>query len=99
MIRHASEAVTAKAIPPLAIAMIESPFRGLLVTPVSATSLAHPCEPPTGETAIALTAITAGTDKKLGAASDIAANSWSETVVRHAPSPGGTGQWLAFVSG
>jgi hypothetical protein len=70
------------AIPPLAIAVIEPPFRALLVTAVGATSLAEPCVPATGETAIALAVITAGTQEEQGVAFGVPANPWSEAIVR-----------------
>ncbi len=69
-------------VPSLAIAMIEPPFDALLVTAVGTTSLAEPCVPATGETAIVLAAITAGTQEEQGAAFAIPANPSSEAIVR-----------------
>ena len=62
--------------------MVEPPFRALLVTTVGATTLAKPCVPATGETAIALAAITTGTQEKQGAAFAVPTNPRSEAVVR-----------------
>jgi hypothetical protein len=70
------------AIPPLAIAVIEPPFRALLVTAVGATSLTKACVLATGETAIALAVITAGTQEEQGTALAVPANLWSEAIVR-----------------
>jgi len=81
MIRHARLDVTA-AIPPLAIAMIESAFGALLVAAVGATSLVQPRVPATNETAIALAAVAARTQEELGAAFAVPANPWSEAIVR-----------------
>ena len=81
MIRHVGFELPA-AIPPLAIAMVEPPFGALLVTTVGATSLAEPCVPATGETTIALAAITAPTQEEQGAALAVPANPRSEAIVR-----------------
>jgi len=66
--------------------MVEPPFRALLVTAIGATSLAAPCVLATGQTAIALTAITAGTQEEQRAAFAVPANPRSENLVqrRHA---------------
>jgi hypothetical protein len=82
MIRHAGLALTAAAIPCLAIAMVEPSFRALLVTAIGVTLLAEPCVAATGETAIALAAITARAQEEQGAALVVAANPWSEAIVR-----------------
>lgn len=93
MIRHAGLDLTS-AIALLAIAVVETPFGTLLVTPVGAASLAQSCVPPTGEATIPLAPITAGAQEKQRVAFLIAANPRSETIVRHAHPQGGTGQWL-----
>ena len=62
--------------------MVEPTFGTLLVTAVGATLLAEPCVPATGETAIALAAITAPTQEERSAAFAVPANPWSEAIVR-----------------
>jgi hypothetical protein len=81
MIRHA-RLESAAAIPPLAIAMVEPPFRALLVTAVGAASLAEPRMPLTGEAAVALAAITTAAQKEFGAAFAVPANPPSEAIIR-----------------
>lgn len=73
MIRHARLPLTA-AIAPLAIAMVESAFRTLLVAAVGATSLAQPRWPATTETTVALAAIAPDTQEEQSAAFPVAAN-------------------------
>lgn len=58
MIRHANFGLAA-AIPLLAIAMVELPFQALLMSAVGTTPLVEPCMPLTGETTVAMAAITA----------------------------------------
>jgi len=73
MIRHAGLSLTT-AIAPLPVAVVEPAFGALLVTTVGTTSLAEPYLPATGETAIALTAITTGTQEERDAAFIVPAN-------------------------
>jgi hypothetical protein len=89
------------AIPPLAIAVIEPPFDALLVTAVGTTSLAEPCVPATGETAIVLAAITAPAQEEQGAAFAIPANPSSEAIVRrrHAHLQAALDNGSSFVAG
>lgn len=98
--RHAGLDLT-MTIPPLAIAVTEPPFGALLVTAVGTTSLAEPCVPATGETAIVLAAITAGTQEKQGAAFAIPANPSSEAIVRrrHAHLPAALDNGSSSVAG
>jgi len=100
MIRHAGFGLTA-AIPPLAIAMVESPFGALLVTAVGATLLAESHLPATGETAIALAAITAPAQEEQSAAFAVPANPWSEAIVRrcHARLPAALDNGSSIVAG
>jgi hypothetical protein len=81
MIRHASLHLTA-AILPLAIAVIEPAFGALLVAAIGATSLADARATATGETAVALAAITTGTQEERGPAFAVPANPRSEASVR-----------------
>ena len=73
MIRHARLHLSA-AIASLAVAVIEPAFGTLLVAAVGTASLAHPCKPAAGVTAVALTAITTGTQVEHGAAFAVPAN-------------------------
>jgi hypothetical protein len=73
LIRHARPR-SALTILPLPVAVIESPFRALLMSAVGGPSLMEPCLVPTTEAAVALTAITVGTEKKDDAAFATAAN-------------------------
>jgi hypothetical protein len=102
MIRHASLDLTA-AIPPLAIAVIEPAFGALLMTAVGATSLAEPCVLATAETAIALAAITTGTQEEQGAAFTVPANPSPEAIVivrrRHAHLQAALDNSSPFVAG
>jgi hypothetical protein len=72
----------AAAIPPLAIAMIEPPFRALLVTAIGATSLAKPRIPLTSEATVALAAIAVRAQKELAAAFAVPADPPPEAIVR-----------------
>jgi hypothetical protein len=58
--------------------MVEPPFGTLLVPAVGRTSLAEPGLSAAGETAIALPAITVGTQKKHRAAFVMQTNPWSQ---------------------
>lgn len=62
--------------------MVEPSFGAPLVTAVGATSLAESCVPATGETAIALAAITTGAEEKQGTAFAVPTNPRSEAIVR-----------------
>ena len=62
--------------------MVEPSFVALLVTAIGAATLQEPGGPAAVETAIALSAITAGTQKELGDAFTVAANPPSEVIVR-----------------
>jgi len=63
LIRHA-RLRAALTILPLPVAVIESPFRALLMSAVGAPPLMKSRLVPATEAAVALTAITAGTEKK-----------------------------------
>jgi hypothetical protein len=58
--------------------MVEPPFGALLVPAVGGTSLAEPCLPAADKTAIALPAITVGTQKEQCAAFVMQTNPWSQ---------------------
>ena len=77
--------------------MVEPPFGTLLVPAVGGTSLAEPCLLAADETAIALPAITIGTQKEQRATVAMQTNPWSQNHFarsRHALLAGGTGQRL-----
>ena len=99
MIRHAS--LNPAAIPSLAIAMIEPSFGALLVPAVGTASLVEPRRTPTGETTVALTAITAAAQKELGAAFAVPANASSQAIVRrrHAHWQAALDNGSSFVAG
>jgi len=73
LIRHA-RLRAALTILPLPVAMIESPFRALLMSAVGAPPLLKPRLVPATEAAVALAAITVGTEKKDRAAFAAPAN-------------------------
>jgi hypothetical protein len=73
LIRHA-HLRAALTILPLPVAVIESPFRALLMSAVGAPPVTKPRLLPATEAAVALTAITVGTEKKDRAAFAAAAN-------------------------
>jgi hypothetical protein len=58
--------------------MVEPPFGALLISTVGASPLMEPCLLTANQAAIALTAITAGTDKEKGAALGEQTNPWSQ---------------------
>ena len=100
MIRHAALGL-AKAILPLAIAMVEPPLGALLVPAVGAASLAEPRMALTAETAVALAVITADAKKEFGAAFAVPANASSEAIVRrrHARWQAALDNGSSFVAG
>ena len=67
MIRHARLAL-ALAVLSLPVAMIEPSLRTLLMAAIRATPLMKPCLLTAGEAAIALAAVTVGTEEEQGAA-------------------------------
>lgn len=81
--------------------MVEPAFGALLMTAVGATFLAEPCVLATGETAIALAAITAGAQEEQGAAFTPPANPRSEAIVRrrHAHLQAALDNGSSFVAG
>jgi hypothetical protein len=101
MIRHASLHPAAEAVPPLAITVVQSPFGALLVTAIGAATLEEPGGPAAIETAIALSAITAGAQEELGDAFAVAANPPSEAIVRrrHAHRQAALDNGSSFVAG
>lgn len=66
------------AVAPLAVAMVESPFGTLLVAAVGAASLTDPGLLAADAAAIALPAITVGTQKEQSAAFAEQTNPWSQ---------------------
>ena len=100
MIRHAG-LDPATPIPALAIPMIESPFEALLMTAIGAPSLVKPRILPTGEATVVLAPITAGAQKKLGAAFPIPANPPSKAILRcrHAHGQAALDNDSSFVAG
>lgn len=100
MIRHACLDLTAP-IPLLAVAVVEPAFGALLMTAVGSTSLALTHMSLTGQTTVPLAAITAGAQKKFGAALAVPANPSSEDIVRsrHAPWQAALDNGSSFVTG
>jgi hypothetical protein len=100
MIRHAG-LQPAAAIPSLAIAMVEPPFGAPLMTAVGTPSLVASRKLSTGQTAVALAAITTTADKEFGAAFTVPTNASSEVTVRrrHAPRQAALDNGSSFVAG
>jgi hypothetical protein len=91
LIRHA-RLRAALTILSLSVAVIESPFRALLMSAVGVPPLMEPSLVPATEAAIALTPITVGTEKKDGVTLAAAANPSPQNrfaVNRHAHSQAG----------
>jgi hypothetical protein len=90
------------AVSPLAVAMIEPPFGTLLVPAVGAASLTEPRLLAAGETAIALPAITGGTQKEQRATVAMQTNPWSQNYFarsRHAYSQAALDNGYGSMSG
>ena len=82
--------------------MVEPPFGTLLVPTIGAASLTEACLLPADETAVALPAITAGTQKKQSAAFAAQTNPWSQNYFarsRHAYSQAALDNGYGPVSG
>lgn len=82
--------------------MIEPPFRTLLMSPIGAAPLPDPGLMAAREAAVALAAITAGTEKKERAAFATQAKPWPENHCaknRHACSQAALDNGLGFVAG
>jgi hypothetical protein len=88
---------------PLAVAMIEPPFRALLVAAVRATPLLPPGLFPAMWTAIAVSAITRGADEKYRETLRMAAHSLPQNccvlIRRHASLQAGLDNGTCFVAG
>jgi hypothetical protein len=100
LIRHA-RLHAALTILPLPVAVIEPPFRALLMSAVGAPPLMEPSLAPATEAAVALTAITVGTEKKDRAAFAAAANPSPQDRFagnRHAPSRAGLDKRYSYVA-
>jgi len=92
----------ATAVLPLPVAMIEPPFRAVLVSPVGQAPLTATGLLAAGETAIALAAITVGAQKKERAAFTAQAKPWPQNhfaMNRHACSQAALDNGLGFVAG
>jgi len=90
------------AVPPLAVPMVEPPFGTLLVPAVGATPLIAPCLLTASKGAIALTAVTAGTQEKQRAAFAMRTNPWSQNYFarsRHAYSQAALDNGYGSMSG
>lgn len=82
--------------------MVEPPFGSLLVAAVGAASLPEPCLLTASDAAIALTAVTLGTEKEQRAAFAVQTNPWSQNYFarsRHAYSQAALDNGYGSVSG